>query len=213
MTIENRRPSEDPEVARLQALAREGTARLESTPAGLDDLWSAIEAEAFAAEPTGDAEVSGDPAPPARTLRPPARGWTAAVLGAAAALVVGLGIGVVLPSGQGGEADLQLAATQLLPLTADTEPVGVTLLARGDGRVVEVDLSSLPAPDGFYEVWLLDETVSQLVSLGPVRPDGTYVVPDGVDLVEVPSVDVSIEPADGDPSHSGVSVLRGTFTW
>ena len=34
-------------------------------------------------------------------------------------------------------------------------------------------------------------------------------VPSGVDLTEYPVVDVSVEPLDGDPSHSGVSVVRG----
>lgn len=50
-----------------------------------------------------------------------------------------------------------------------------------------------------------------MVSLGPSRPDGRYAVPSGVDAGRFPVVDVSLEPPDGDPTHSGTSVLRGTL--
>jgi hypothetical protein len=33
-----------------------------------------------------------------------------------------------------------------------------------------------------------------------------------VDVGEYPVVDVSIEPTDGDPAHSGNSVVRGTLS-
>jgi hypothetical protein len=37
-------------------------------------------------------------------------------------------------------------------------------------------------------------------------------VPDGVDTAEFPVVDVSAEADDGDPAHSGDSIVRGTLT-
>jgi hypothetical protein len=58
-------------------------------------------------------------------------------------------------------------------------------------------------------VWLINPSVTELVSLGPLRADGDYDVPPGVDAAEFPIVDISDEPVDGDPSHSGDSVLRG----
>ena len=48
---------------------------------------------------------------------------------------------------------------------------------------------------------------------GVLRGDtATFPVPDGLDLGEFPVVDISVEPFDGDPSHSGDSVVRGTLT-
>ena len=42
---------------------------------------------------------------------------------------------------------------------------------------------------------------------------GTTVLdlPEGIDLAEHPIVDVSVEPLDGDPTNSGVSVARGVL--
>ncbi len=42
--------------------------------------------------------------------------------------------------------------------------------------------------------------------------DGTFEVPDDVDLDRFDVVDVSVEPDDGDPTHSGASILRGDLT-
>ena len=55
----------------------------------------------------------------------------------------------------------------------------------------------------------LVSSTTTLVSLGPLRPDGIYDIPPGVDPSRFPIVDVSVEPVDGDPTHSGDSVLRG----
>lgn len=80
-------------------------------------------------------------------------------------------------------------------------------------RTLEVDLEGLTAPDGsFYELWLLDLTggeLQDLRSLGRVSADGSFVIPADVDLDQFSVVDVSIEPDDGNPDHSGDSVLRG----
>jgi hypothetical protein len=51
-----------------------------------------------------------------------------------------------------------------------------------------------------------------MVSLGPLRADGRYAIPDGVDVRAFPVVDVSIEPLDGEPTHSGRSVMRGVLS-
>jgi hypothetical protein len=71
-----------------------------------------------------------------------------------------------------------------------------------------------PAPDGTYrEVWLLRPDVSGLVSLGMLEGDqGRFDLPDGLDLADYPVVDVSEEHFDGDPAHSGDSVVRGDLS-
>ena len=48
------------------------------------------------------------------------------------------------------------------------------------------------------------------MSLGLLEgASGRFVVPDGIDLDEFTLVDVSAEPVDGDPAHSGDSIVRG----
>ncbi len=50
-----------------------------------------------------------------------------------------------------------------------------------------------------------------MVSLGAVDGSGRLAIPRGIDPTVYRVVDVSIEPADGVPTHSGRSVLRGTM--
>jgi anti-sigma-K factor RskA len=75
-----------------------------------------------------------------------------------------------------------------------------------------VDLDA-PALDGeYYEVWLIDPDVVGMVPLGVVRPGSqTVELPADLDIGDFPIVDVSVEPLDGDPTHSGVSVARGVL--
>jgi hypothetical protein len=38
-----------------------------------------------------------------------------------------------------------------------------------------------------------------------------FVLPENLDVGEFPVVDVSNEPIDGDPTHSGDSIVRGVL--
>ena len=97
--------------------------------------------------------------------------------------------------------------------TGSATPVEARVVETADGRRLDLSLpDGLPAPAGFYEVWLIDPDVEGMVSLGPARSDGTYAVPSDLDVTAFPIVDVSVEPPDGNPTHSGVSVLRGTLS-
>ena len=93
-----------------------------------------------------------------------------------------------------------------------TSASGEVVLADGQGqRSLVVDTAGLPSADGFYEVWLLDPEQGRMVALGVLDDtgQGRLPVPDGVRVADYPAVDVSLEPDDGDPAHSGDSVLRG----
>jgi anti-sigma-K factor RskA len=102
---------------------------------------------------------------------------------------------------------------------AGLDPAGAASTGRAklvvldDGtRAIDLDLSDLPKVDGeFFELWLIDRQVKGMVSMGPVRGSGRYIIPPGVATDVFPIVDVSIEPVDGVPTHSGVSVLRGVL--
>jgi anti-sigma-K factor RskA len=100
---------------------------------------------------------------------------------------------------------------------AGLDPAGASATGRArlvvldDGsRAIDLDVSDLPTINGeFFELWLIDRQVKGMVSIGPVHGSGRYIIPAGVATDAFPIVDVSIEPVDGIPTHSGVSVLRG----
>jgi len=135
----------------------------------------------------------------------------------AVAILVVLVVAVVgvLAARMDGDAGQVLAATRLEPLT-DVPEAAAVVVDVGETDTLDVtfdgpSLPTVPTVDGYYEVWLVDEDIEDMVSLGPLRGDGIYRIPEGVDFHEFPVVDVSIEPDDGNSTHSGSSVLRGTL--
>ena len=143
-------------------------------------------------------------------------------LPAAAALVVGaaLGAGAIAVTDRSADPDpTQVEATAALdalpeapvPLPSTTAGRAELVSVDGSQRVV-VDAPQLPAITGAYEVWLFGAD-GKMVSLGSLHAGrGDFTVPQGIDTAEYRTVDVSDEPADGNPTHSGASVVRGTFS-
>jgi anti-sigma-K factor RskA len=81
------------------------------------------------------------------------------------------------------------------------------------GRVVRLTLDAAAAGGDYREAWLLTRDASSLVSLGLVAgEESTFAIPADLDLAEYDVVDVSSEPYDGDPLHSGDSIVRGRLT-
>ena len=71
---------------------------------------------------------------------------------------------------------------------------------------------ALPAIPGAYEVWLFGND-GRMISLGSLNQgEGTFTVPQGIDTQEYRTIDISDEPPDGIPTHSGISVVRGEFS-
>ncbi|MCO7222386.1 anti-sigma factor, partial [Klenkia sp. PcliD-1-E] len=139
------------------------------------------------------------------------------VVGAVAAgLLVGVAVGAALARGGAGSPvpvpGTAVASAQLDPF-GDWDSSGEATLTETDGRWdLQVQLTAPPpAADGFYEVWLLSAD-GGAQSLGNLEgASGSYVVPEGVDLSAYDTVDVSLEPYDGDPEHSTDSITRGTL--
>lgn len=219
------------EVARLRA----GAVAPEPLPAG---LWDRIAAEvaddeqrdeprrAPAAEPV-DERVHDRPAVADRDrAHVPHRGrrrsraggvrrFTAGALVlacAATAIVVGgiaAGIAALAP---GSDRGTILAAASLDALTGDVQPAAAEVVERDGRRVLVLDTRALPEADGYLDVWLIDRDVSAMINVGILDADTQeYVLPDGIDLDRFPVVDVSVEPFDGDPTHSGESIWRGVL--
>ncbi|MBC7442189.1 MAG: anti-sigma factor, partial [Ramlibacter sp.] len=77
-------------------------------------------------------------------------------------------------------------------------------------REVVVDLTGATGSAPLREVWLIKADASGLVSIGLLDgATGRFSIPDGLDLAQYPLVDVSAEPDNGDPAHSGDSIVRG----
>ncbi len=186
-----------PAVQRLEQLPREAWEDLEPPPLAVPVL----EAEA--------------PTPPRRSRRRFVLRPAFAALASVALLLVGVGAGLLLgddgpAATSGGGETLALAPVE--PRGGDATGSAELIGAAGGEAVVDVSSLRPNSPGDFYELWLLNGP-DDLVSLGSfkVGPSGraTVRLPLPVDPSQFSFVDLSVEPADGDASHSGRSVLRG----
>jgi hypothetical protein len=160
-----------------------------------------------AAVPTPPAPAPVEPPGNVRELRPRR---PRILLAMAASLLVGAGIGAGAVALADRDAAEEVAATDLAPLDDRDASGNAEVVATGDGEELRVVLQAPDAGEEFYEVWLIEPNIERMVQVGVVRPGTTTLdLPDGIDLSEYPIVDVSVEPLDGDPTHSGVSVARG----
>ncbi|HSO04141.1 MAG TPA: anti-sigma factor [Candidatus Limnocylindrales bacterium] len=221
------------ELIEVVTLGREAPAELPEVP---DRVWAGIRRElSLAGAPDGsdsgsglrhlsaprtsvadaDAHVADNNV--VRLDRRRSRGplWgVAAVAAAAGALVGGAVVWSAVERGSSGAGSSEqfVAQAVLAPLSETvTAPGEATVLDSADGEVVRVDARSLPANDGFYEVWLLDADATKLIALGalPAGSIGTFTIPPGLSIDDYPVVDISLESYDGDPSHSKNSLMRG----
>lgn len=211
-------------LTRVAELARSG-----STGAALADprpeVWHRISAELGLAPqisppslpavftPDEHRSVPADVANSRRRLTVRRRRVTLAV--AAAALVVAGGsVALTVGLQQRGEV-LAVARLDALPEWAGSNGVASVEQQPDGERDVTVELSGARGSDaasGYREVWLLKPDLSGLVSLGVLTGDnGRFVIPSGVDLDEYSIVDISREGVDGDPAHSGDSIVRGAL--
>ncbi|WP_430646192.1 anti-sigma factor domain-containing protein [Agromyces sp. GXS1127] len=142
--------------------------------------------------------------------------WLVAAAAAVVGLVAGVGIGVAI-TGVGGDgidpdANTVLATAELDAFPGWDDAAGTATVeedAAGE-RTILVDLATEVPAGEVREVWLIRADASGLVSLGLMDGDSVRLaVPAGIDLDEYPLVDVSAEPVDGDPAHSGDSIVRG----
>jgi anti-sigma-K factor RskA len=184
----------------------EAVAGLEDEDFHLDppppDLWDRIVAG------VEDEEAAARPVP-LRTARPRAGRWLAAAAAVVVAVVLAASLARLVA---GPPADIEARARLTSEgLAARNDLVGSAALLDTDGhREIDLDLPGLPDAGGsYYELWLLAPDGSRLQSLGITTGEGRYAVPAGIDPRGYPLVDVSREPADGNPAHSGDSLVRG----
>jgi hypothetical protein len=166
---------------------------------------------------------AGDAPQPVRlpAPQPPRRGiplWLASVA-AALALLAGVGLGRWV--GDGSEAPeavpdpvdtgTVVAAATLTALDSDDDRGSASAVRSEDTFSIRVSASELGGGPGVHEVWLINVDGVRMISIGLLASgdEGEFAVP--MELIDqgYRIVDISVEPDDGDPTHSGVSLARG----
>ncbi|MGC5077910.1 anti-sigma factor domain-containing protein [Agrococcus sp. DT81.2] len=163
--------------------------------------------------PTGTEHASRMPTGDLVRRRRRRFGVGALVAACAASAVVAASLAVLLVTQVGGgPRSTDLAGAALEPLTTAVSPARAEVIERDGQRLLVVDADALPTVDGYLDVWLLDADAQQMVSLGVMDATSTELaLPADLDLEAFPVVDVSVEPYDGDPTHSGESIWRGAL--
>ena len=140
-----------------------------------------------------------------------------ASIAAAAALLAG--VTATILSGDSRTPSVELASAGLEVLKDVDASAEATLVKESDGKLhLVLNRARMPEPPAgsYYEIWLVDSKVTDPRSLshGAMATRRDFAVPSGLDPASHPVVDISVEPDDGNPGHSGAdaSVLRGTLT-
>lgn len=159
------------------------------------------------------APAPGEEADPVGPTAPSRRRRTRSVWVLAASLVLIAVVGVGAWAGISASlAPTVVAAASLdaFPSHPRAEGTAEVDLARDGSRTLTVTLEGAADSDDYREVWLIRNDGADLISLGVLEGStGTFPIPAGVDLEEFDLVDISFEPVDGDPAHSGDSIVRG----
>jgi anti-sigma factor RsiW len=134
------------------------------------------------------------------------------LLGAAAVLLaLALGVGS-LTVGRDRDAGRTQTVT-LAALAAGGPSAQVRMRGAGDDQVMTMTARDLPRPPAgaWYEVWLVGDPGEEF-PVGVLAPDGEGIwsLPAEV-AARYRAIDVTLERADGNPSRSGRSVLRGSY--
>jgi hypothetical protein len=222
------------ELAHAVALAKEGALDADEQAAP-ERVWAAIAAELGPElSPAGGgggssgrrADGPGPVDPPPATGKGRRPWWRAAAVAVAAALValvvgVGLGFGLGRDEAGGGPSPSSTVVAQLRPVgVIDPTAAGTMSAAEQSGvRTMVIHLSGVTDTAGadYLEAWLMSRDGGQIVALGALTSgdtgyNGSFTVPANLPLTQLDVVDISAEHYDGNPGHSGLSILRGTLS-
>lgn len=210
------------------ALALAGQdADLRTLVAPPDRVWEAISLEVGLTEADALAVVDEVPdvvtptavhrePPPQSEAAPPRRRRTGLQLVAAAVVGVLLGaLGTWLATNQdddggSGSNDSTLTTSDLSGIDGHSTTGTASFEQTASGGQVTIELQPGDVGNGFIQAWLLDEDTGGMVALGVIDGDkGTFAVPPDLDLDAFNQIDISLEPYDGNPQHSAVSLARG----
>jgi len=215
------------ELAHTVALAQDGAGGVGDLGGPPDRVWAAIAAELGDELPAAESQPRRQPQA-RRQLPPPERpkARRRVLVAAVAALValaagVGIGLGVGALGGGAGEGQPSSSIVAQLQPIGPLDPAGsgtLTATEQAGVRTMAVRLTGVPDTAGadYLEVWLMNGAGTEIVALGALTRDdtgytGSFTVPSNLPMAQLDLVDVSAERYDGNPGHSGVSILRGTL--
>jgi len=177
------------------------------------ELRARVLAQVRSEAPSVSLPAGAEPAPRRRVPV-----WLAGVA-AALALLAGVGLGRI---GTGTEQTPEavdppantgtvVAATPLTALDSDAERGEASAVQTDDTFTIRVSASELGDEPGVHEVWLINVDGKRMISIGLLASgdEGEFAVPMHLIDEGYRIVDISVEPDDGDPTHSGVSIARG----
>nr|WP_232531285.1 anti-sigma factor [Microlunatus antarcticus] len=201
------------ELGALSDLARDARAvRPSDLRPPRPEVWAAVERDL-----AGDEPVAAPPRPASSRPASRRRGALVAVA-AVSGLVVGVGgtLGVLAlrSSDEPVAGPALVASTVLAPLPGETGEGTAELVRDRDTLQLRVHatLTSSPTRD-YHEVWLINSDGRRMYALGvlPSSGDASYWLPTPTDdrLDGYQTVDISLEPEDGDAAHSQHSLVRG----
>jgi hypothetical protein len=194
-----------------------------------DSVWNRIHAELGLSDEIADvprersaSEVSGSAGEKATVMgrqdavvtpldrsRPQGTRWWLV----AAALVVGIAAGIIGSTLVSRPDDPRVLAEAVLEPFPDWPASGSARVEETATGAREVVVNISAPSGGLREVWLIDPETSGLVSLGLLSgTSGSFSIPADLDLSRYSVIDVSEEPDDGDPAHSGNSIVRGPLS-
>lgn len=165
------------------------------------------------ADADADADAVEEPHAATGTSRGRRRSRVIWALAASLVLIAGIGAGIWAVAAALAPTAIAAAALEPFPDHPDASGSADVEVARDGSRTLTVTLDGDQAEDGYREVWLIRNDAAALISLGVLEgAEGSFAIPAGVDLQEYSIVDISVEPVDGDPAHSGDSIVRGELS-
>lgn len=199
----------DPQLeARLRRAMAGPEPDVEDPPAG---LWDGIASELGLDAEAPGATAAADPAPAGLSRR-------SLLGGIVGGFVAGglVGAGITWLAGREDQPEAVETEVDLAPLEELDEVRGrARLLREGTSLFLEIDLDDdISNPDGYVEVWLINEDLTRMITVGTFPPGRHVRLQVDPALVEqrYTIVDLSNEPYDDNPAHSGDTVLRSTQT-
>ncbi len=192
------------ELAEVIALVRDGSGAsfAEPSPAGWSRLAAALEDEPSVVAPAPHRSRSR-----LRAVGP----WVA---GLAAAAVIGIVVGrVTAPSAPAAPTETVVAHAALDEIDTTNVRGEADVVREGSGIRLVVRPDRLEAGPDWLEVWLINRDGKRMVSVGFLSGAGSqaFVIDQRLLDAGYVIVDISQEPLDGNPAHSGHSIVRGTL--
>lgn len=207
-------PAERAELDELSRLLADDALWAAPSPQLQERIVSAVQAEAGGerirtgphhlapTEPAAETELS---------RRRRLRQWRLVLVGAAAAVVLLLGVALVVLTGRGGSHPTQFAASLTGTQLSAGATGSATMTRTVGGWRIELHATGLPRRDNgeYYEAWL-KSAAGVLVPIGTFNEPRDVTLWSGVAPSGYPTMTVTQQRADAGPASSKRVVLTGT---